>query len=154
MAVRGLLCALLALGAGACAPPPRSVSEPPPHAPASAAERAEGRLTGTASWYGDVHHGRRTASGEVFDMHGLTAAHRALPLGTRVRVTNLRNGRSVDVRINDRGPFVAGRIIDLSRAAAAALDGLDAGVFPVDVVVLPPSRTEAPKATSARSAPR
>lgn len=87
-------------------------------------------------------------------MHRLTAAHRALPLGTRVRVTNLRNGRSVDVRINDRGPFVAGRIIDLSRAAAAALDGLDAGVFPVDVVVLPPPRTDAPKATSARSAPR
>ena len=66
-------------------------------------------------------------------MHGLTAAHRALPLGTRVRVTNLRNGRSVDVRINDRGPFVAGRIIDLSRAAARALGLLHVGVATVRV---------------------
>src|SRR5205823_6298814 len=77
--------------------------------------------TGKASWYGDPHHGRKTASGEVFDMYALTAAHRTLPLGSRVRVTNLANGRAVDVRINDRGPTLADRIIDLSYAAARAL---------------------------------
>ena len=73
---------------------------------------------GIASWYGPKFHGRRTASGEVFDMHRLTAAHPWLPFGTIVRVTNLENGLSVVVRINDRGPFVKGRIIDLSYAAA------------------------------------
>ncbi len=73
---------------------------------------------GIASWYGPKFHGRRTASGEVFDMYQLTAAHRWLPFGTLVRVTNLENGLSVVVRINDRGPFVKGRIIDLSYAAA------------------------------------
>ena len=73
---------------------------------------------GIASWYGPKFHGRRTASGEVFDMHRLTAAHPWLPFGTIVKVTNLENGLSVVVRINDRGPFVKGRIIDLSYAAA------------------------------------
>ncbi len=73
---------------------------------------------GVASWYGPKFHGRRTASGEVFDMHRLTAAHPWLPFGTIVKVTNLENGLSVVVRINDRGPFVKGRIIDLSYAAA------------------------------------
>ncbi len=76
---------------------------------------------GIASWYGPRFHGRRTASGEVFDMHRLTAAHPWLPFGTVVRVTNLENGLSVVVRINDRGPFVKGRIIDLSYAAAKRL---------------------------------
>ena len=73
---------------------------------------------GHASWYGPGFGGRRTASGERFNPHALTGAHRTLPLGTNVRVTNLRNGRSVTVRINDRGPFVRGRTIDLSLAAA------------------------------------
>lgn len=76
---------------------------------------------GMATWYGKRFHGRRTASGERYDMHALTAAHRSLPLGACVRVTALGSTRSVIVRINDRGPFVAGRIIDLSYAAAQAL---------------------------------
>jgi rare lipoprotein A len=82
---------------------------------------------GMASWYGPSFHGKRTASGEVYDMEKLTAAHRTLPFGTLVRVTNLANDRTVVVRINDRGPFVAGRVIDLSRAAARELDMLVSG---------------------------
>ena len=77
--------------------------------------------TGTASWYGDDFHGRLTSNGEVFDMHRPTAAHPTLPLPSLVRVTNLENGRSAVLRVNDRGPFVANRIIDLSRAAADKL---------------------------------
>lgn len=90
-----------------------------------------------ASYYGSDYHGRVTASGERFDMNAMTAAHRSLPFGTRVRVTNLENGKSVVVRINDRGPFVRGRVIDLSRAAAKKI-GLteDAGLVPVKVEVL------------------
>jgi rare lipoprotein A (peptidoglycan hydrolase) len=86
---------------------------------------------GLASWYGDYHHGQRTASGEVFDMRQLTAAHRTLPLGTRLRVTNLHNGRMVRVRVNDRGPYVPGRVLDLSREAARVLDMVERGVVPV-----------------------
>jgi rare lipoprotein A len=74
--------------------------------------------TGIASWYGNPYHGRRTSSGEVFDMNQMTAAHRTLPFGAMVKVTNLDNRKTVSVRINDRGPFVEGRIIDLSHAAA------------------------------------
>ena len=92
--------------------------------------------TGKASWYGDAHHGRKTASGETFDMNALTAAHRTLPLGTRVLVTNLANGRSIEVRINDRGPMVSDRIIDLSFAAARALGGVGAGVLRVRIAVV------------------
>ena len=77
--------------------------------------------TGIASWYGDDFHGRLTSNGEVFDMHKVTAAHPTLPLPSRVRVTNLENGRSIVLRVNDRGPFVHDRIIDLSRAAADRL---------------------------------
>ncbi|MFG0584317.1 septal ring lytic transglycosylase RlpA family protein [Pseudomonas sp. zjy_9] len=95
-----------------------------------------GSETGKASYYGQAHHGKRTASGERFDQRALTAAHRTLPFGTRVRVTNLNNERSVVVRINDRGPFVRGRIIDLSRAAAERLDMLRAGVVPVRLQAL------------------
>jgi len=86
---------------------------------------------GRASWYGDLFHGRRTASGEIFNMHELTAAHKTLPFGTRLRVRNLANGREVAVRINDRGPHVRGRIIDLSRAAAAQVGLLHAGTATV-----------------------
>lgn len=88
---------------------------------------------GEASWYGRRHQGKRTASGERYDERALTAAHPSLPLGSRARVTNLENGRSVVVRVNDRGPFVAGRIIDLSRAAARALGITDAGLARVEV---------------------
>ena len=77
--------------------------------------------SGGASWYGPGFHGRRTANGERFNTHALTAAHRSLPFGSRVQVTNERTGRSVVVRINDRGPFVGGRVIDLSQAAARSL---------------------------------
>jgi len=86
---------------------------------------------GRASWYGPGFHGKRTASGERFDMNDLTAAHRTLPFGTRVRVLNSQNGREVVVRINDRGPHIRDRIIDLSKAAATAIDLLQAGEAPV-----------------------
>jgi rare lipoprotein A len=91
---------------------------------------------GMASYYGRPHDGRRTASGEVFDMHAMTAAHPSLPFGTRVRVTNLANGRHAVVRINDRGPHRKQRIIDLSYAAARELDMVGAGVARVRVEVL------------------
>lgn len=89
--------------------------------------------TGKASYYADQHHGKRTASGERFDQHALTAAHRTLPFGSRVKVTNLNNKRSVVLRINDRGPYSRGRIIDVSHRAAKALDMLRAGVVPVRI---------------------
>ena len=88
---------------------------------------------GLASWYGERFHGKRTASGEPFNMQELTAAHRTLPFGTRVRVRNLDNGREVVVRINDRGPFNGRRVIDLSRAAATALGMVKSGVVKVQV---------------------
>jgi rare lipoprotein A len=92
---------------------------------------------GLATYYGGKHHGRRTASGERFDKRRMTAAHRTLPFGTRVRVTSTRNGRSVEVRINDRGPYGnRRRIIDVSEAAARRLDMITAGVVPVVVEVL------------------
>lgn len=93
-------------------------------------------LTGTASWYGPGFHGRRSASGEVFNQNDLTAAHRTLPFGTRVRVTNLRTGQQVIVRINDRGPFSRGRIIDLSAAAAGQIGLRASGVGQVQIEVL------------------
>lgn len=89
--------------------------------------------TGTASWYGEQFNGRPTATGERFDMHALTAAHKTLPLPGLVEVTNLGNGRRIVVRVNDRGPFVDGRIIDLSRGSAEALGMLSAGVGQVRV---------------------
>lgn len=89
-------------------------------------QRRGGQAEGLAVWYGPGLHGRRTASGEVYDMHALTAAHPSLPFGTRVRVTNLKNGKSVVVRINDRGPFGGRYIIDLSYAAAKAIGALSA----------------------------
>ena len=104
---------------------------------------------GTASWYGPGFHGNRTASGEVYDQHDLTAAHPSLPLGTRVSVTNLANGRQVDVRINDRGPFVKGRSIDLSYAAARSLGMVGPGTAKVRIEVVDGSQaTLAPLAYS------
>ena len=100
--------------------------------PLAAAGRQE---VGVASYYGREHQGRRTASGEVFDMGKMTAAHRTLPFGTLVRVTNLDNGRQAVVRINDRGPFERGRIIDVSRAAAHELGFLGRGIAHVRVEV-------------------
>jgi rare lipoprotein A len=106
-----------------------------PSTGANAGAKATGEV-GMATWYGKDHHGGPTASGERFDMNALTAAHKKLPMGTRVRVTNLENGRSVVVRINDRGPYGKGRIIDVSFAAARALDMLDRGVVRARVEVL------------------
>jgi rare lipoprotein A len=94
--------------------------------------------TGRASWYGPGFHGKRTASGERFDKHAYTAAHRTLPHGTRVRVTNLANGRSVTVRINDRGPFARGRVLDLSYAAARDIGMIGTGTAQVRMSVLGP----------------
>jgi rare lipoprotein A (peptidoglycan hydrolase) len=93
---------------------------------------------GTASWYGvpDGFHGRRTASGEIFNAYGMSAAHKSLPFGTRVRVTNLNNGRSVDLKISDRGPFAPGRVIDLSQGAAAKIGMLSSGTAPVRLQIL------------------
>src|SRR5207247_11406614 len=105
------------------APPCTAGREHPP-APSPAARpgtRFEPGEEGLASWYGHPYHGRPTASGEIYNMYDFTAAHRTLPFGTRVRVHNLENGRTVDVRIHDRGPFGAGRIIDLSYSPALAI---------------------------------
>jgi rare lipoprotein A len=96
------------------------------------------RQEGLATWYGRAHHGGPTASGERFDMWALTAAHRTLRFGARVLVENLRNGASVVVRINDRGPFTRGRVIDLSYAAATRLRMIRAGVVPVRLRLLAP----------------
>jgi rare lipoprotein A len=93
-------------------------------------------LQGVASWYGYPHHGRITASGRRFDMYDLTAAHRTLPLGTRLRVTNLIDGRSVIVTITDRGPFVKNRLIDLSYAAAREIGMIVRGTAPVRLELL------------------
>ncbi len=92
--------------------------------------------SGVASWYGPNFHGKATANGETFNMNDLTAAHRTLPFNTIVRVQNMDNGRSVDVRVNDRGPYVDDRIIDLSRRAAREIDMEDSGTANVQILFL------------------
>jgi peptidoglycan lytic transglycosylase len=133
---RGLLWVLVVLALGGCVTSPKTSAiiepatvEPPPR-PAPVV------ITGRASWYGEPHHGRLTASGEAFNMNALTAAHPTLPFGTRLRVVNLDNDREVEVRINDRGPSTPGRMLDLSYAAAHALGAVGAGVIPVRATVL------------------
>ena len=138
----------LVLTMAGCVTTPTSVSMPPSDvspqlevlpAPSVFSQPAVPSPTvqiGKASWYGEPHHGQRTASGEIYDMRQLTAAHRTLPLGTRLLVMNLRNGRTVEVRVNDRGPVAAGRMIDLSYAAADELGAVSDGLFPVRVRVL------------------
>jgi rare lipoprotein A len=127
-AMRLLIPALLFLAA--CA---RTVTVMPPSPPIAGAEEA-----GVASWYGHPYHGRRTASGEVYDMNDLTAAHRSFPFGTRLMVTNLDTGQTVEVRVNDRGPLIEERILDLSYAAARSIGGDRAGVIPVRLRILAP----------------
>lgn len=122
--------AALELGRGESAPPRTSRREP-----------AGPSDIGVASWYGHPYHGRKAANGEKYDMNRLTAAHRLLPFGTRVRVYSLRNARMVEVRITDRGPFVEGRLIDLSRAAARVLGFQRAGLERVRLQVLPGTAT-------------
>jgi peptidoglycan lytic transglycosylase len=114
-------------------PSPPETEETPPIAKIPAPSLPTMMETGLASWYGPKFHGKLTASGEVFNQEKFTAAHRTLPWGSRVKVTNLANGKSVDVRINDRGPFGKGRIIDLSRAAARALGMVEQGITSVRV---------------------
>jgi len=126
--MRLLIPALLLLAA--CA---RTVTVAPPSPPLAGAEEI-----GIASWYGHPYHGRRTASGEVYDMNDLTAAHRSLPLGTRLVVTSVDTGQEVEVRVNDRGPLVGDRILDLSYAAARVIGADRAGVIPVRLRVLGP----------------
>jgi rare lipoprotein A len=119
--------------------------------------------TGIASWYGYPYHGRRAANGEIYDMEKMTAAHRTLPFGTWVRVKNLANSRTVEVRVTDRGPFVGGRILDLSHAAAVALDMIGPGTARVKITVIrapeypplpPPATTRVPSpAPSPAAAP-
>lgn len=150
MTARALVAATLALGLVGCSTAARSPAPTTEDTtPRVTPPRATGVQTGKASWYGRPHHGRKTASGEIYDMAELTAAHRTLPLGTRVRVTNVANGRTVIVRVNDRGPFTDGRILDLSHAAARELDALGAGVVTVRIEVLEDAAVEsAPKPAS------
>jgi rare lipoprotein A len=144
--VRMFMGVFLALGMAACAARrPPSETMPTPGArtqrpyqingvwyyPIPSAEGFEER--GLASWYGPQFHNRATANGEIYDMYAMTAAHKVLPLGTHVKVTNLQNGRSTIVRVNDRGPFVAGRVIDLSYAAADTIGVAKSGLAPVHV---------------------
>ena len=119
---------------------------------------AEGYVErGTASWYGPGFHAERTSSGEPYDMYGMTAAHKTLPIPAYARITNLQNGRSVVVRINDRGPFVGERIVDLSYTAAWKLDMLRTGTAPVELRVLDPRgelpRDEVPRTASTTAPP-
>ena len=138
--VRRIPCALaLMLFAAGCAR----------HATAPLPARIGSSESGIASWYGVPYHGRPTASGEIFDMERLTAAHRALPFETWVEVTNLSNGKQVDVRITDRGPFVHGRIIDLSMAAARQIDMVRAGTARVRLKVIHPPVIAAPMSAPA-----
>lgn len=132
----GLLGALLLGGcslAGRPAPPPFPVDM----GPARAGDPGPGWTeVGIASWYGNPYHGRTTASGEVYDMEARTGAHRTLPFGTRLRVDNLDNGRTATLTINDRGPFVEARILDVSRRIARELDMLGPGTAQVRITVL------------------
>src|SRR6267378_6842982 len=139
----GLMIALLIVGLGAAQGPNNSEasSAPTRAVPAKPEIRSQtGKhqpyQIGTASWYGEYFDGKQTASGEDFDMYDLTAAHPTLPLGSYVRVTNLRNGRAVVVKVNDRGPIVQGRIIDLSYGAAEVLKFEDHGLQKVRLDVV------------------
>jgi rare lipoprotein A len=144
-------------------PPPPSIPQPPPESvPATAPQeppaedekinvpagaKALFEETGMSSWYGAPYHNRRGSNGEVYNMHAMTAAHRTLPLGSIVRVTNVKTGNSAIVRITDRGPFVEGRILDLSLAAAKAVDVYQPGVARVHLEVL---QTPSPLETGGR----
>ena len=133
-----LLVGVEACGCAIARPVSSAAARPAETRPVGDAPQARGARSevGLASWYGELHHGQPTASGEIFDMTRLTAAHRTLPLGTHLRVVNLDNGRAVRVRVNDRGPYVEGRIIDLSREAARALGMEHSGLATVKLEVI------------------
>ena len=126
-----LLIMTIALFISACGPKKVKIAKPP---------KIGSSETGVASWYGHPYHGRRAANGEIYDMEKLTAAHRTYPFETWVRVKNLSNDRTVDVRIQDRGPFVKGRIIDLSHAAAREIQLIGPGVTKVRLTVIAPPK--------------
>src|SRR5580698_2958564 len=141
-----VLLSIASLGAGAASGPSleaAKVTKPQVRATSGhtspKTKKAPAYQVGTASWYGDYFQGKQTASGEPFDKNDLTAAHPTLPLGTFVKVTNLRNGRAVIVRINDRGPVVDGRIIDLSYNAAQSLGFKERGLQTVRLDILHPA---------------
>lgn len=140
----------------ACSPSPRYTTHRPPAGSAAGKPSSSGsagqsipatnepvekvprgtKIRGVASYYGDEFNGRQTSNGETFDMYGLTCAHRTLPFNTWLEVKNLANGRTVIVRVNDRGPFKDGRILDLSYGAARELHMLDAGIQEVEITVI------------------
>lgn len=124
----------------ACARPRAVVAPPVPRATLGYVE------VGQASWYGVPYHGRPTASGEIYDMHQMTGAHRWLPFGTWLAVENTSSGRVAELRVNDRGPFVDGRILDLSFAAARVLDAVAPGLIPVRLRVIAPPANAPPAA--------
>jgi rare lipoprotein A len=151
-----LAIAALCLEAG-CVSRPRYRTDPPPNRPARGEEEPAGKKAnrsgaaskpkkpiptrgayqvGMASYYAHEFHGKPTANGEIFDMNGLTAAHRELPLGTYIRVIHLGNGRKVVVKVNDRGPFIEDRILDLSLGAARHLDMIEEGVAEVKIEIV------------------
>ena len=127
------ICALLLAG---CGHKKKRVQKVPPKPAPVSIPKVGDTETGAASWYGHPYHGRAAANGEIYDMEKLTAAHRTLPFNTWVRVHSLTNDKTVDVRITDRGPFVAGRIIDLSHAAARAIDLIGPGVAEVRLEII------------------
>lgn len=135
------ICVSLLLFGCASRPPSHSSTAPKPYRVGGKwyqplAEARDFTQRGIASWYGKKFHGRKTSNGEIYDMYGMTAAHKTLPLGTYVEVRNLSNGKTIKLRINDRGPFVRGRIIDLSYTAAKRLNILGPGTGRVEVVAL------------------
>jgi rare lipoprotein A len=134
-----LLLAFLVVSAGCGRRRAQPPAPPPQHLPPATGQSE----TGLASWYGDPYHGRATANGEIYDMNAFTAAHRTLPFDTWVRVTSLENSLFTTVRINDRGPFIEGRIIDLSRSAAQAINMIGSGTALVRIeVVKRPEQTQ------------
>jgi len=145
----GLALAFLLASLGAAQGPNNSEATPAPTPSARTtpevrkqAHKPKPYQIGTASWYGEYFHGKPTASGEPYDMYDMTAANLTLPLGTYVRVTNLHNGRAVIVRVNDRGPYVEGRIIDLSYGAAQALQFTEKGLQRVRLDVVSPAQAK------------
>ncbi len=136
MNARLILVVVLVLAVGTGCGKKRRARARAPRLPSPVAVQPGDFEYGHASWYGHPYHGRRTSSGETYDMHQLTAAHRTLPFGTQVEVTNMENERKVQVRINDRGPFVDGRIIDLSLKAAKAIRMVGPGTARVRVRIL------------------
>jgi rare lipoprotein A len=140
----GLAIAFLIVGLGAAQGPNISEATTAPGSSTRTKSEARKQVTtkpyqvGTASWYGQIFHGKPTASGEPYDMYDMTAAHLKLPMGSYVRVTNLRNGKVVVVRVNDRGPIVPGRIIDLSYGAAQALEFKQRGLQRVRLDLVDP----------------